>query len=207
MAPRSGATSHSQVRRARPKAEAPARQPGLHFGARLRALRVQRRTSITALGRRAGLSAGYLSLVERDMATPSTTALARLAESLDVPISHFFEPTGHRMPENYVVRRRNRRVVIYPGSPARNELLVPDLRGKLEAVYISARPHTQSPDYKHDGEDWGHVLRGRLRVVVGDDVFTLERGDSISFPSHITHHWETTTMGAQAIWVASPPSW
>lgn len=207
---KSSAVSHSTGRaaKAKPKEEAPARPAaGLQFGARLRALRGERQMALTALARRAGLSAGYLSLVERDMATPSTTALARIAEALDVSIQHLFEPSGHRMPENYVVRRRNRKVVIYPGSPVRNELLVSDLRGKLEAVYFKAKPHTVSPSYKHDGEDFGHVINGRLTVVVGDDTFTLERGDSIAFPSHVIHHWETGTTGAEVIWVATPPSW
>ena len=200
---------HGAVRQGQPRpvAEAASRHPGLQFGARLRALRRQRQMALTALARRAGLSPGYLSLVERDLATPSTTALARLAATLDVPMSSLFASNGQRTPDSYVVRRRSRRVLIYPDSPVRNELLVPDLRGKLEAVYFRARPHTKSPTYSHDGEDFGHVLRGRLRVVVGDDVFTLEQGDSISFPSHIAHHWETLTGGAEAIWVATPPSW
>lgn len=210
-------TSHSAVRGARrvrrgqpapdPFAPDAARHPGLRFGARLRAIRRTRGVGLAALARRAGLSPGYLSLVERDMATPSTTALARLSETLDVPMSYFFEPTGERLPENFVVRRESRRAVIYPESPVRNELLVPDLRGKLEAVYFRAQPHTKSPVYKHEGEDFGYVLKGRLRVVVGDDVFVLDRGDSISFPSHVPHHWETLGAGAEAIWVATPPSW
>jgi transcriptional regulator with XRE-family HTH domain len=38
--------------------------------------------------------------VERDLATPSTTALRRLSEVLDVPISYFFEPSGERRRPN-----------------------------------------------------------------------------------------------------------
>ena len=183
------------------------RHAELRFGARLRALRRARRVPLTALARRAGLSPGYLSLVERDMATPSVTALARLSDTLEVPMSHFFEPAGERTPGQYVVRRHGRRVVLYPGSPVRHELLVPDLRGKLEAVYSRVRAGTKSPVYKHDGEEFGYVLRGRLRVTVGDDVFTLEPGDSISYPSHLPHHWEALGKGVEVVWVATPPSW
>src|SRR5215831_20348579 len=80
---------------------APARSRDVRIGARLRALRLERRVPLTALSRQAGLSPGYLSQVENDLAMPSTTALGRLAEVLEVPLSSFFEPSGGRLPENY----------------------------------------------------------------------------------------------------------
>jgi transcriptional regulator with XRE-family HTH domain len=184
----------------------PARNRSVRIGARLRTLRRDRRVALTTLSRRAGLSPGYLSQVERDLATPSTTALGRLSEVLDVPVSYFFEPSGERLPENYVVRRDQRKMIIYPDFPVQNQLLVPDLRGKLEAVYLKAARKTRSPVYRHDGEEFGYVIRGRLRVTVGDDVFTLERGDSISYPSHLPHFWETLAE-TEMLWVATPPSW
>lgn len=163
--------------------------------------------SLTELARRAGLSPGYLSQVERDRATPSTTALSKLGEVLNVPLGYFFDPAGERLPENFVVRRAQRRVVIYPGSPVRNELLVPDLRGKLEVIHFRARPRLKSPVYKHEGEDFCYVLKGRLRVTVGDDTFVLAREDAISFLSHVPHCWETEGRSAEVLWVATPPTW
>ena len=185
----------------------PAGRREIRFGTRLRELRRSRAVPLTALAKRAGLSPGYLSLVERDMATPSMTALARLSETLDVPMTYLFDPSAERRPENFVVRRARRRVVIYPGSTAKHELLVPDLRGKLEAVYVRAPAGTRSPVYKHDGEDFAYVLKGRLRLTVGDDSFTLERGDSISYPSHEPHFWEALGTGVEALFVATPPAW
>jgi transcriptional regulator with XRE-family HTH domain len=183
------------------------RRDAVAIGRRLRQLRHAREMSLTELSRRAGLSQGYLSQVERDRATPSTTALSRLCEVLDVPVVHFFEPSQERLPENYVVRNRGRRTVLYPGSRVKNELLVPDLRGKLEAVYFRARARTRSPVYKHEGEEFGYVLKGRLRVTVGDDTFVLGKGDSITLPSHQPHYWEVIGPGAEVLWVNTPPSW
>jgi transcriptional regulator with XRE-family HTH domain len=185
---------------------APSRSRDVRIGARLRALRLERRVPLTALSRRAGLSPGYLSQVENDLAMPSTTALSRLAEVLEVPLSSFFEPSGERLPENYVVRRAERRAVVYPGSKVHHQLLVPDLRGKLEAVYCNAPRHTTSPTYRHEGEELGYVIRGRLRVTVGGNVFVLERGDAISYPSHLAHFWDTLA-DTEMLWIATPPSW
>lgn len=183
------------------------RKGSVDVGRRVRELRERRGFTLLQLARAAGLSSGYLSQVERDRATASTTALSKLSEVLDVPVAYLFEPGSERLPENFVVRRRERRAVIYPGSPVHNELLVPDLRGKLEAVFFHARPGMKSPVYKHDGEDFCLVIKGRLRVTVEDDVFVLDTGDSMSFPSHVSHSWEALRRGAEVVWVVTPPSW
>jgi len=195
--------------RARAKAAAVSRRgkQSIDVGRRLRALRHAQRLSLTALSRRAGLSQGYLSQVERDRATPSMTALSKLADVLGVPVAQLFEPTHERLPENYVVRHGSRRALFYPGSNVRNELLVPDLRGRLEAVWFGATSGTKSPTYKHEGEEFGFVLKGRLRVTIGSDTFVLGKGDCISFPSHQPHFWESLGRGTEALWVATPPSW
>jgi hypothetical protein len=41
---------------------------------------------------------------------------------------------------------------------------------------------------------------------VGDDVFVLERGDAISYPSHLAHFWHTLAE-TEMLWIATPPSW
>jgi transcriptional regulator with XRE-family HTH domain len=208
---RARATAKPTRRPAGPGAGPPARRSeagrGVRIGERLRELRQRARTPLTALAAKAGLSPGYLSQVERDLATPSTTALARLSDALGVPVGHFFESSGERVPGNYVVRRDARRTIIYPGSTVRSELLVSDLRGKLEGLYFRARPGAKSPVYKHDGEEFGYIFRGRLRITIGDDVFTLGRGDSICFPCHVPHWWEALGTGVEALWVVTPPSW
>lgn len=195
-------------RRRRSAGTGGARRPNsLNIGHRLRQLRHARGLSLAGLSRIAGLSQGYLSQVERDRATPSTTALSRLSEVLEVPVAHFFEGGHERLPEHYVVRRGARRSVLYPGSRVKNELLVPDLRGKLEAILFRAPGRTRSPVYKHEGEEFGFVLKGRLRVTVGADSFVLGKGDSITLPSHQPHFWEALGRGVEALWVATPPSW
>jgi transcriptional regulator with XRE-family HTH domain len=190
-----------------PRADARRRHDAVAVGRRLRDLRHAQHLSLVQLARQAGLSQGYLSQVERDRATPSTAALSKLAEALSVPVAHFFEPSHERLPEDWVVRRGGRRTILYPGSTVKNELLVPDLRGRLEAIYFRARGKTRSPVYKHEGEEFGYVLKGRLRVTVGDDTFVLGKGDSITLPSHQPHFWEALGRGVEALWVATPPTW
>jgi len=73
----------------------------------------------------------------------------------------------------------------------------------IEATYEPGG--ASSPDdtlVRHSGHEFGHVLSGTLRVVVGFDEFILEPGDSITFPSSTPHRLSNEGLeSARAIWV------
>ncbi len=67
-------------------------------------------------------------------------------------------------------------------------------------------PGETLPVHRHDNEQVGYVMRGRLVAVVGDEEHVLEPGDSYVFPSNEPHgaenRWEEPAVG---IGVLSPP--
>ena len=40
----------------------------------------------------------------------------------------------------------------------------------------------------HEGNEWLYVLDGRLRLVLGDEEFTIEPGEAVEFTTW-TPHW------------------
>lgn len=55
---------------------------------------------------------------------------------------------------------------------------------------------------RHNGHEFGYVLEGTLRVVVGFDEFVLGPGDVITFPSSTPHRLSNDgTDTVRAIWV------
>jgi mannose-6-phosphate isomerase-like protein (cupin superfamily) len=73
----------------------------------------------------------------------------------------------------------------------------------IEATYEPGG--SSSPDdsfVRHSGHEFGHVLSGTLRVVVGFDEFVLGPGDSITFPSSTPHRLSNEgSETVRAIWV------
>ena len=61
------------------------------IGREVRSLRKARGLTLSEVAEASGLSIGYLSLVERDKATPSINALHAISRSLGVTVSWFFE--------------------------------------------------------------------------------------------------------------------
>lgn len=68
------------------RAAPPPPAPGAHFGARLREWRAARRLSQLELALEAGVSARHLSFVETGRAQPSRDLVARLADTLGLPL-------------------------------------------------------------------------------------------------------------------------
>ena len=64
-------------------------------------------------------------------------------------------------------------MLMYPKSKTKNYLLTRDLQGKSEDILSDANPGESSPEefLSHDGEEFGYVMRGRLEVTVGEEVY------------------------------------
>src|SRR5207245_880760 len=72
-----------------PQSKSPPSLAQPRVGALIRARRRQLHLTLQALADAAGISVGYVSQVERDLATPSLGTLAQIARSLDVGVDYF----------------------------------------------------------------------------------------------------------------------
>jgi transcriptional regulator with XRE-family HTH domain len=192
----------------------------MELGPRLRRSRQRRGLTLQAVADLAGLSKSFVSQVESGTSTPSLASLKRIGDALGIPLAALVD--GHdplqrgRASEDLVsssdvrvVRRKRRKMLIWPGSHGRTQLLTPDLQRKLEVTLSVWKPGytTGHEPYAHHGEEFGLVLEGRFEVTVGDETFVLEKGDTIYFPSHLPH--KSRVIGrrpATTLWVITPPS-
>lgn len=181
------------------------------LGSKLRQRRLELGLSGAELARRTGFSTSFISQVERSLANPSVAALKRMADALDTTVSSFFEPAVPPRPGNHqvVVRRNERKKLIYPGTNIQNELLTPDLRGNIELLWVDAPSGTHSGAQwlQHAGEDAGVVLQGVLELTVDEQQFVLEPGDSFHFSSSAPHRWRNAgSERLVLVWVTAPPA-
>lgn len=192
-----------------PSAQQDVGQPRL-IGREIRALRKARGVTLTQLAALSGLSIGYLSLLERDLATPSIKALHAVSRALGVTISWFFEAGDAPEEErDLVVRRARRRRLDYSAGVV-DELLSPNLAGALELLSCRFPPGASSGEapYAHAGEEAGVVLRGRLELWVDGRLLMLEAGDSFGFQSALPHRYRNPGPDeAEVIWAIAPPSY
>jgi transcriptional regulator with XRE-family HTH domain len=178
-------------------------------GERLRTLREQHHYSMRQLAKLAGVSPSLISEVERGLVEPSISVLKRLASVLDTTLTYFFsEP---RSDDIRVVRADARRTLRQPktGAGITFSLLAPEGSERLEPIYgrydVGA---SMGPEpVTHEGEEWGMVLTGRLKVWLGDEIYFLDEGDAIWFPSTIPHRLaNVANRPTEYVWVNTPKS-
>lgn len=150
------------------------------IGKRIRARRTELDLSLRDLAHKVGLTASFLSQIERDLADPSIKSLRKIADALQVPLFYFLSENGDTNP---VVRRDQRKRLQLPGSTVICELLTPDLNHKMEMFLVSVDPSPENIAHplSQPTEECILVLEGRLCVKLGDNEYELEAGDSIYF--------------------------
>jgi transcriptional regulator with XRE-family HTH domain len=174
------------------------------LGERLKAARNERGFTLTRLGLEVDLSASYLSQIERGMAMPSLPKLAAIARALDVDVAYFFEEDAS-LPCP-VRAHQGRKLADTHGMCI--EILSADLPHRRILPYrLICQPgasRQQSPI--HPGEECCFVLRGQLTVIVGEETFVLQAGDSIHYQKLQPHSWRNEgDEECVAVWAVSPP--
>lgn len=183
--------------------------PSGFLGERMRGLRKRRGLTLAGLAGAAGLSTGYISQLERNLASPSIPALVNVAKALGVTVQWFFAGDAP-VPEDergYVIRQGNRLSLRYAGGIV-DELLTPKLSLQVEMIYSRMPAGTESAQsYTHEGDEVGLVLQGQLEIWIGARHFLLQAGDSCSYASSEPHRYRNPGPGeAVVLWAISPPS-
>jgi quercetin dioxygenase-like cupin family protein/DNA-binding XRE family transcriptional regulator len=164
-------------------------------------LRELRRTSgftLEAAARRAGLSPAHLSRLETGQRQPSLPMLLALARIYGTTVSEVLgetvaDPDAVIRAGEMTAREADGWTYRQVGSHGR----------AMQALRVSV-PHAAQQDLVrvHPGEEWLYVLKGRLRLVLGERVHTLDEGDSAHFDSLTPHRITAVTPdGAELLFL------
>jgi transcriptional regulator with XRE-family HTH domain len=185
------------------------------MGQRLREIRLERGISLRELARRLEISPSAVSKIETGKMQPSVRTLQALAAEFGLSVDEVFTQQGSPSPSErsvvavgpgLVVQRADDRPAIALKSGvvlARLMFWADEDVELVEATYApggsSASPYSLA---RCNGHEFGYVLTGTLRVVVGSDRVVLSAGDSIALPSSAPHRlFNDGPEQVRAIWV------
>ncbi|MEA5014885.1 MAG: cupin domain-containing protein [Candidatus Limiplasma sp.] len=179
----------------------------MKIGGKLRELRIQLNLTQEELANRCELSKGFISQVERDLASPSISTLTDMLECLGSSLQAFF------------AEERKEKVVFAPqdmfekadDESGRGKItwLVPDAqKNAMEPILLELQPGCSSQELPpHEGEEFGYVLRGQVKLLAGKKQFTIKRGYSFCLHPSTTHCLKNTGQSVAAVlWISTPPS-
>lgn len=174
-------------------------------GSKLKEIRVAKGLSLQQVSQGSGVSVGMISQIERRKADPTMTTLYKLCKGLNITIASLFTETEE---SQHIVKKENRKTIMLANSKVKYQLLTPNQKGELEMLLVELAPGQEDRQgITHYGEECGFVISGQLTVVLGDEEFMLNEGDSIHFNSSIPHRFiNRTEEPALSVWAMTPPS-
>ncbi|WP_406260057.1 helix-turn-helix domain-containing protein [Streptomyces nigra] len=149
----------------------------------LRALRRQAALTLESAARAAGLSPAHLSRLETGQRQPSLPMLLALARVYGTTVG---ELLGERVPDRDAVVRA---ADMEPTAAGGWTYWQAGVSGRaMQALRVHVPYGSQGDIVRvHPGEEWLHVLKGRLRLRLGDTIHRLAPGDSAHFDSLTPH--------------------
>jgi transcriptional regulator with XRE-family HTH domain len=154
---------------------------------RLRRAREKKGLSLADLARATGISTSTLSRLESAQRKPSLELLLPITTALGIPLHEIV--ISPRLVDPRV-----------PQHPTKTDgrVLVPLSRqqGEPRAYKEIIPAHDQEPHLtSHTGYVWLYVMRGRLRVKLGDRDFVMGAGEAAEFDCQIPHWFGAAGRG------------
>ena len=164
----------------------------MNIGQKVRELRIAKNLTQEELADRSELSKGFISQLERDLTSPSIATLVDILQCLGTNLNEFFSDDEEEKDTDL----KNTIEWIIPNAQ----------RNMMEPIRLTLAPGGATyPDLPHEGEEFGYVLQGSVKIHVGNKVYKAKKGESFYFTPHAKHYIEaSSSSGARLIWVSTP---
>jgi transcriptional regulator with XRE-family HTH domain len=167
---------------------------------RLRELRTERGLTLQQVAEQANIDISTLSRLEAGKRRLALDHIPALAAALGVSADDLLAAAPRQDPRVRSRPSSHDGLTLWPltrHGPA----------GGLHAfrIEISADRRTP-PDVLpvHEGHDWFYVLHGRLRLLLGEDDFTIEPGEAVEFTTRSPHWFGAVSGPVELIAIFGP---
>jgi transcriptional regulator with XRE-family HTH domain len=180
----------------------------LGFGKKVRALRSQKNLTLNEMAKMAKRSVSLLSQIETGKVSPSFSTMRIIADALDISLSQLIlDEEANEARDSSLMEIRERKVLTTQGG-VQHQLLSRNLTLPFEFISFEIPPGASTGEdlYSHGGLECGLLLEGTLEIQMGDKVYRMKPGDTITLNSSIPH--KLLNYGkkkARAVWVNSIP--
>jgi len=159
---------------------------------KIKEFRLQQEYTLEKLSKRANLSRGYLSKIERGKNAPRLSTLQKIANALDIELNIFFNRQDVDIESHNIdIMRRNDREFEeeITGEQYSYEPLIHHYHGKYMAPFLFKFKKGQTSYFSHDSEEFSYIAKGPVKLFYEGKQYNLEEGDSVYLDSRKKHMW------------------
>ena len=178
------------------------------FGKNVRALRLKKNLTLHDLANRTKRSVSLLSQIETGKVSPSFSTMRIVADALDISLSQLIlDEEANEARDSSLMEISERKVLTTQGG-VQHQLLSRNLALPFEFISFEIPPGASTGEdlYAHEGLECGLLLEGTVEIQVGDKVYRMKPGNTITLNSSIPHKLSNCgKKTARAVWVNSIP--
>ena len=177
----------------------------MDLGKRLKQLRMKNGLTLEELASRTELSRGFLSQLERNIASPSISTLEDIAEVLGVSMAEFFSEAVEKKvvftEQDYFVDEKEEMTITYVVPSAQ--------KNQMEPLLVELTPGgTSQIILPHAGEEMGYVLQGKISLMnlTARTSHTVKKGETFYIKGDSRHCLVNNgKSAAKILWISTPP--
>lgn len=176
----------------------------MEIGTKLKALRLKNNLTQEELADRTELSKGFISQLENDLTTPSIDTLNDILVVLGSTMGEFFQ---NEESEALVFHKEDYFSKDY-GDSVTTWLVPSAQKNAMEPILLDLNERgAAETDMPHEGEEFGYVISGTVKLTVGKRSFVVEAGETFYYKADKKHSLENVTdKKATVLWISCPPN-
>ena len=176
----------------------------MEIGVKIRALRLKNNLTQEELADRCELTKGFISQLENDLANPSIETLNDILIVLGSNLGDFFRNEEN----NPLVFHKEDYFSKDYGDSVTTWLVPSAQKNAMEPILIDLNEKgANETDMPHEGEEFGYVVTGSIKVTVGDRSFIANKGETFYYKADRKHSIENVTdKKATVLWISCPPN-
>ena len=174
---------------------------------RLREIRRRHGLSQRQLARQSGVANATISQIEAGKLNPTVSMLKRVLDGLPMSLGEFFG--GEPETSDRVFFRADELTPIADGGVSFLQVGANLRNRRIQLLKECYQPGAGTGRHRlrHEGEECGLILRGRLQVTVGDESAVLRAGDAYHFSSERPHSFlNPGNEACELISACTPPT-
>ena len=176
----------------------------MEIGIKIKEMRLKKQLTQEELADRCELTKGYISQIENDLTSPSIATLKDILQALGSSLSDFFSEDE----EEQIVFGKNDYFAKESEGSVITWLVPTSQKNAMEPIMLTLEKGAATQkDLPHDGEEFGYVLRGKIKLVVGKREYAADEGESFYYRANKAHYVVNAADGQSVVlWLSCPPN-
>lgn len=164
-----------------------------NIGFLIKKLRKSKKMTLKEVSKKTNLSISFLSQAERSICSVTLESLRKISEALGVSPTYFFPDTAEANKEP--IRRGTYKQIEHKSSFVYSDLSGDVLNPIFIPMIVTLFPgDKRETPFSHEGQEFIYVTDGVLTIILDNNEYDLNPGDSIHMNSSVPHNWFNKTL-------------